>query len=56
MVVKELIELGGGAAQGWLNDLWASINGGDYGPVRDYYGDAIRMQVMLTVSGNWWSP
>ncbi|MFO1336823.1 MAG: glycosyl hydrolase family 8 [Burkholderiaceae bacterium] len=48
--------LGGAAAQGWLNDLWASINGGDYGPVRDYYGDAIRMQVMLTVSGNWWTP
>ena len=48
--------LGGAAAQTWLNTLWASINGGDYGPVRDYYGDAIRMQVMLTVSGNWWTP
>ncbi|MBT9598119.1 MAG: beta-glucanase [Vitreoscilla sp.] len=48
--------LGGPGAQGWLNSLWTSISGGDYGPVVDYYGDAIRLQVMLTVSGNWWSP
>jgi hypothetical protein len=48
--------LGGAAAQTWLNSLWTSIDGGDYGPVWDYYGDAIRMQVMLTVSGNWWTP
>jgi len=47
---------GGAAAQTWLNSLWTSINGGDYGPVVDYYGDAIRLQVMLTVSGNWWRP
>lgn len=48
--------LGGPSAQGWLNALWTSIDGGDYGPVYDYYGDAIRLQVMLTVSGNWWAP
>lgn len=48
--------LGGAAAQTWLNSLWTSINGGDYGAVVDYYGDAIRMQVLLTVSGNWWKP
>jgi endoglucanase len=48
--------LGGAAAQTWLNSLWTSINGGDYGAVSGYYGDAIRLQVMLTVSGNWWKP
>ncbi|MEK8031781.1 glycosyl hydrolase family 8 [Ideonella sp. DXS29W] len=48
--------LGGAAAQTWLNSLWTSINGGDYGTTTGYYGDAIRLQVMLTVSGNWWRP
>jgi endoglucanase len=48
--------LGGAAGQTWLNSLWTSINGGDYGNVNGYYGDAIRLQVMLTVSGNWWRP
>jgi endoglucanase len=48
--------LGGAPAQTWLNSLWTSITGGDYKPVVDYYGDAIRLQVMLTVSGNWWAP
>jgi endo-1,4-beta-D-glucanase Y len=48
--------LGGAGAQTWLNSLWTSISGGDYGAVTDYYGDAIRLQVMLTVSGNWWRP
>ncbi|HYA42477.1 MAG TPA: glycosyl hydrolase family 8 [Syntrophobacteraceae bacterium] len=42
--------------QAWLNSLWTSITGGDY-PVRvDYYGDSIRMQVLLVISGNWWLP
>lgn len=48
--------LGGTGAQTWLNSLWTSITGGDYAAVTDYYGDAIRLQVMLTVSGNWWRP
>ncbi|MED5619262.1 glycosyl hydrolase family 8 [Ideonella sp. BN130291] len=48
--------LGGGSGQTWLNNLWTSINGGDYGSTVDYYGDTIRLQVMLTVSGNWWTP
>jgi hypothetical protein len=48
--------LGGGGAQSWLNSLWTSITGGDYGTKVDYYGDTIRMQVLLTVSGNWWTP
>ncbi len=48
--------LGGSAGQAWLNSLWTSITGGDYGTTNDYYGDTIRMQVLITVSGNWWTP
>ncbi|MBT9596061.1 MAG: beta-glucanase [Vitreoscilla sp.] len=48
--------LGGSAGQTWLNNLWASITGGNYGPTVDYFGDSIRMQVLITVSGNWWTP
>jgi endo-1,4-beta-D-glucanase Y len=47
---------GGAAGQAWLNDLWRSITGGDYPTTVDYYGDSIRLQVMLTVAGNWWTP
>jgi len=48
--------LGGSAGQGWLNSLWTSITGGDYGTTTDYYGDTLRMQVLIVVSGNWWTP
>lgn len=48
--------LGGKRSQDWLNALWRSITGADFGALNDYYGDSIRMQVMLTVSGNWWQP
>jgi endoglucanase len=48
--------LGGDKGQGWLNKMWDSITGGDFAITTDYYGDSIRMQVLLTVSGNWWSP
>ncbi len=48
--------LGGTKGQGWLNKLWDSITGGDFGITTDYYGDSLRMQVLLTVSGNWWRP
>lgn len=48
--------LGGPAGQAWLNSLWTSITGGDYPVTAGYYGDTIRMQVLLTVSGNWWAP
>ncbi len=46
----------GPAGQPWLNKLWTSIAGGDFAKTEDYYGDTIRLQVMLTVSGNWWMP
>jgi len=42
--------------QAWLNQLWTSITGGDYGTVRIIMGTTIRMQVLLVVSGNWWLP
>ena len=48
--------LGGSGAQSWLNSLWTSITGGDYGTKEGYFGDAIRMHVLITVSGNWWTP
>jgi endo-1,4-beta-D-glucanase Y len=47
---------GGAAGQTWLNRLWTSITGGDYGLKNDYYGDTVRLQVMLMVAGDWWQP
>ena len=48
--------LGGSGGQAWLNSLWTSITGGDYGTYNDYYGDTLRMQVLIVLSGNWWTP
>ena len=48
-----------GNNQEWINKLWASITeGGEdgYEQIVDYYGDTIRMQVLIVVSGNWWLP
>ena len=45
-----------GGNQEWLNKLWSSITGGGAPLAVDYYGDAIRLQVMLVVSGNLWLP
>jgi endo-1,4-beta-D-glucanase Y len=47
---------GGPGGQIWLNRLWTSIAGGDYGIKTDYFGDAIRLQAMLTIAGDWWLP
>jgi len=46
----------GTAGQAWLNRLWTSITGGSFSKTEDYYGDSIRLQVMLTVAGDWWAP
>lgn len=46
----------GSAGQNWLNSLWTSITGGDFGRTENYYGDSIRLQVMLTLAGDWWPP
>lgn len=45
-----------GSNQVWLDRLWTSITGGDFPARTSYYGDAIRLQVLLVVSGNWWLP
>ena len=46
--------------QEWLNNLWIYLTAEDdeelFGFPQDYFGDTIRMQVMLIVSGNWWVP
>jgi endoglucanase len=47
---------GGSDGQAWLNSLWAAISGKLYGARNNYYGDSIRLQVMLTVAGDWWLP
>jgi endo-1,4-beta-D-glucanase Y len=47
---------GGPSAQGWLNALWTSITGGDFGPVNDYFGDTIRTQALIVLAGDWWAP
>jgi endo-1,4-beta-D-glucanase Y len=54
MAVNAMIS--GEACQGWLNSLWTAIDGGDFGKLNDYYGDSLRMQVLIVVSGNWWKP
>ncbi|MEZ5097170.1 MAG: glycosyl hydrolase family 8 [Nocardioides sp.] len=46
----------GRAGPRWMNRTWASITGRDYPAITDYYGDAIRMQALLIISGNWWTP
>jgi hypothetical protein len=49
--------LGGSGSQAWLNRLWRSITAGEDYPARtSYYGDTLRLQVMLTVAGDWWQP
>lgn len=41
--------------QTWLNNLWNNIKGVNIN--RDgYYGNTIKMQAMIVLSGNWWSP
>lgn len=47
---------GGSAGQVWLNKLWTSITGGGFAVTEDYYGDSIRLQVLLTLAGDWWQP
>ncbi len=39
--------------QGWLNAAWARLNDG---ASDGYYSDTLRMQALIVMSGNWWSP
>lgn len=40
----------------WLNRLWRSMTGGQFPVVTDYFGDTIRMQVLLLLSKQWDEP
>jgi endo-1,4-beta-D-glucanase Y len=43
----------GAENQDWLNAVWDQLaNGSPDG----YYGDTLRMQALIVMSGNWWSP
>jgi endo-1,4-beta-D-glucanase Y len=46
----------GSGNQAWLDSLWSRMIN-DY-PITDnyYFGNTIKMLVMITVSGNWWDP
>jgi len=40
-------------AQQWLDALWDRMVAA---APQDYYADSIKLQVMITVGGDWWSP
>ncbi|ULL19819.1 hypothetical protein DVH26_16290 [Paenibacillus sp. H1-7] len=41
--------------QTWLNSLWTKMAGTSTSSL-SYFDNSIRLLVMITVSGNWWSP
>ncbi len=46
--------MAGAANQSWLNALWDYL-AGDL-TATNYFGDNLKMQVMIVASGNWWAP
>ena len=42
-----------GTDQAWVDSLWSDIAATG---AQGYYGDSIKMLVMLTMSGNWFQP
>lgn len=44
------------ANQSWLNSLWSYIIGVTNLKRDGYYGNTIKMQCMIIMSGNWWAP
>ncbi len=48
-----MVEPEQGTNQPWLNALWDLIAAA---PVKEYYGDSIKLFAMIVASGNWWSP
>ena len=51
--VAAMIEPSSGTNQPWLNALWDEIVARN---PQGYYGDSIKMLVLVTMSGNWWLP
>jgi endo-1,4-beta-D-glucanase Y len=43
----------GAENQKWLNAVWDQLASS---PSNRYYGDTLRMQALIVMSGNWWSP
>lgn len=39
--------------QEWLNAVWDKVIGA---PANSYYGDTLKMQAIIVMSGNWWEP
>jgi endo-1,4-beta-D-glucanase Y len=39
--------------QDWLNAAWERLTNGSS---NGYYSDTLRMQALIVISGNWWSP
>jgi endoglucanase len=49
--VAATVDSGG---QAWLDSLWKQLVA--TGPTEDYYGDTLKLLVMLSVSRNWMTP
>lgn len=44
--------LGDGAAQAWLNDIYAAVHDAS----EDYYEDSVTLLCRLAMTGNFWAP
>jgi endo-1,4-beta-D-glucanase Y len=51
--VAAMVEGESDSNQAWLNALWDEIAG--RAPV-DYFGDTLKLQALIVMSGNWWTP
>ena len=52
-LVAAMVEPEQGTNQPWLNALWDMVAAA---PIKEYYGDSIKLFAMIVASGNWWSP
>jgi endo-1,4-beta-D-glucanase Y len=52
-LVAAMVEPEQGSNQPWLNALWDMVAAT---PIKEYYGDSIKLFAMIVASGNWWSP
>ncbi len=52
-LVAAMVEPEQGTNQPWLNALWDMVAAT---PIKEYYGDSIKLFAMVVASGNWWSP
>jgi endo-1,4-beta-D-glucanase Y len=52
-LVAAMVEPEQGTNQPWLNALWDLVA---TAPIKEYYGDSIKLFAMIVASGNWWRP